>query len=80
MLRGWRLWQRIHYNNEPNINTSSDVGGQVNKLSEAFPPEVATEVVLFIGTIVEESMVMIFDTRTKICLDRKDLKYFEFVS
>ena len=57
MLRGWRLWQRIHYNliynNEPNINTSSDVGGQVYKLSEAFPPEVATEVILLIGTIVD---------------------------
>ena len=43
----------MHYNNELNINTSSDVGGQGDKLSEAFPHEVPAEVVFFVRAIVD---------------------------
>ena len=52
MPRGWRLWQWIHYSNEPNINTSSDVGGKLDELGEVFSYKVATEVVLLVGPIV----------------------------
>ena len=35
-----------------NINTSSDVGGQGDKLTETLPLEVLAELVLLMGTIV----------------------------